>query len=125
MIIIPKNLMVQELDATNKEEAVIKFAGKMDSDMNVYFTAVDASEFNQTILNLLPDEIIYAAHRKFVIDFMSNELVSSFGLSQKAAKEYGEIAYDIYCEGDGKTEYECIEEAYERYKSSKTSKRRK
>ena len=63
----------------------------------------------------LTTEEISDAHDEHVTNFMKNILIRDFDLDEKTAEEYAVIAYNKYCQGDGKTEYECIEEAYEEY----------
>lgn len=64
----------------------------------------------------LTTEEVAKAHEEFVISFMENELISSFEIDEKAAKDVAVSAYERYCEGNGETEYECIEWAYNEYK---------
>ncbi|SCH17017.1 Uncharacterised protein [uncultured Clostridium sp.] len=63
---------------------------------------------------LMEDEL-YRAHKEFVASFMIDRLEVDFGVPKAYAIEYGEKAYDRYCDGDGETEYECIEWAAEEY----------
>lgn len=59
------------------------------------------------------------AHDLIVTEFMINTLINDFGLDIEKAKDFGELAYDRYCEGEGETEYECIEWAYNQYVQNK------
>ena len=105
--IIPQEFDIT-VDAENAEEAIIKFATEMNTDMNIYFKAIDKNELN----NIHNESDI---HDKFVTNFMKNEFIETFGIDANKAEELAEDAYDLYCKGDGKTEYECIEEIYDAY----------
>lgn len=63
----------------------------------------------------LTEEEVAMAHAEFVVSFMEDELISSFSLDEGMAKEVARAAYDRYCEGNGETEYECLEWAYDKY----------
>lgn len=58
---------------------------------------------------ILTTEELFAAHREFVVNFMQETLESDFGIDEKDSEKLAEAAYEKYAEGDGKTEYECIE----------------
>lgn len=45
------------------------------------------------------------------LDFYRDELRDSFYVPESKYDDIAERAYELYCEGDGKTEYECLEEA--------------
>lgn len=57
----------------------------------------------------LTTEELFAAHREFVVNFMRDTLESDFEINEKDSEKLAEAAYEKYAEGDGKTEYECIE----------------
>ena len=59
---------------------------------------------------------LYEAHKEFVINFMREELKTQYSVSAPYAIEYAEKAYERYTEGNGETEYECIEWAARKYK---------
>lgn len=61
----------------------------------------------------LTDEELSKAHTEYVINFMVNTLQNDFDLEKKDAEKVAVIAYDLYCEGNGDTEYECIQKAYD------------
>lgn len=66
----------------------------------------------------LTNEELSQAHKEFVTNFMMNELMNNFNITDKeTAKDIANNAYEIYCKGDGKTEYECIECAYCEYEN--------
>lgn len=73
----------------------------------------DGKEFELT------HEEMMEAHDQIVTEFMTNVLIDDFGLDIEEAKDLGEVAYDRYCEGEGETEYECIEWAYNQYVQNK------
>lgn len=58
---------------------------------------------------ILTAEEIFAAHREFVVNFMRDTLESDFEINEKDSEKLAEAAYEKYAEGNGKTEYECIE----------------
>lgn len=53
----------------------------------------------------LTNEELSQAHDEFVINFMMNELMNNFHISdEKTARSIADNAYNIYCKGDGKTD---------------------
>ena len=58
---------------------------------------------------ILTSSELYEAHKEFVINFMKEELDAQYDIPAPYAIEYAEKAYERYAEGNGKTEYECIE----------------
>lgn len=69
----------------------------------------DGKEFELTFHELLE------AHEEVVKQFMADTLMGDFNLDEEEAKEIAIKAYERYCEGNGETEYECIEWAYNQY----------
>lgn len=67
----------------------------------------------------LTDEELMEAHKEFVTSFMEDKLINDFGLDEKSSNNVAVNAYEHYCEGNGKTEYECIEWAYNQYEAEK------
>jgi len=66
---------------------------------------------------LTPNEIS-AAHESFVIAWMESEIKNiDSEIPEIDVVAISRRAYDIYCEGDGHTEYESLEKAIEEYKS--------
>ena len=63
----------------------------------------------------LTQEELEQAHEEFVKSFMATTLQNDFGLEKSDAEEVADKAYEFYCEGDGLTEYECIQKAYDEY----------
>lgn len=57
----------------------------------------------------LTEEELSAAHTEFVVNFFRGEMETSFDIPTSHSLELAKKAYDMYAEGDGKTEYECIE----------------
>ena len=68
-------------------------------------------------IKLTADEV-YMAHKQFITDWMASTLQTDFGFSMENSYEYAYRAYDIYCEGDGLTEYEAVQKAAEEYKTA-------
>lgn len=66
----------------------------------------------------LTDEEIFQANTEFVTRFMRDTLIKDFGVSDEKADELAVAAYKKYCEGNGLTEYECIEVAVDDWKKS-------
>ena len=58
-------------------------------------------------------EELAEAHEELLVAFMSSELMSSFGCNAVEAQQLGKKAYELYSKGNGMTEYECIESAYD------------
>ena len=69
----------------------------------------DGKEYELTLQELIQ------AHEEVSIGFMATELHNSFGLDKNTAREVARKAFEKYAEGTGKTEYECIEWAYNQY----------
>lgn len=111
-VIVPKIEYISEaVEASSAEDAMIEFATSMDTDMNLYFQAIEADKYNEYMAKLRSQ-----MHDEHVISFMQNELMKSFGIKdEEKARDLAEDAYDRYCEGNGETEYECIEWAYDNY----------
>ena len=65
---------------------------------------------------VLTEAELYRAHKEFVTSFMIDRLEVDFGVPKAYAIEYAEKAYERYSEGNGETEYECIEWAAKEYK---------
>ena len=115
--IIPKFDFETTLEATDKEDALAKFAASGDaSDLNQYLQVVTEEELEE-IREAMSDK---AAHDRFVTAFMKYELIDNYDVPEEDAQDVAEDAYEIYCQGDGQTQYECIEEAYAEYKKSQT-----
>lgn len=106
--IIPHSMVpVFEVEANSPEEAMEKFAFEMDSDMNAYFKAVDDSGKAGAEL----DE----SRRKYV-EWAKEEIMSEWECDDSdLAEEIADWAFELYLDGDGHTEYECIELAVEEY----------
>lgn len=58
-------------------------------------------------------EELYEAYAEFIKLFMKSELANTYGLDEEKAKEVAERAFDRYCEGNGETEGECVEWAFD------------
>lgn len=57
------------------------------------------------------EEEIAQVAKVFQLGFFQEELKDSFHVHESKYNDIAERAYELYCEGDGKTEYECLEEA--------------
>lgn len=71
----------------------------------------------------LTDEELFQAHTEYVKNFMRGELYNEFGFSIEEAKQGAAIAYDKYSQGDGLTEYECIEFAADTMNQMKSERK--
>lgn len=111
--IIPKNEIAMEIEEINKDEAMATFAYKMDLDMGRYFRAVTEEEY----LTIKRERNLKGAHDQF-IDWAHDVLLEDFDeyeFDKETVDDLANDAWDINCEGDGYTEYECIQEAVDRY----------
>ena len=109
IIIRPELLFdtVGTVKSESADEAVADFATTMDTDMNRYFKAVPIDELESERLS-----VTVALQKKFSTEFMKEELESGFGFKNGSVmNDIADDAYDAYCEGDGRTEYECLEDA--------------
>ena len=71
--------------------------------------------FGQKVEIPLTGAEVAEAHAEHVTNFMFDKLVQDFGYEESVAKELAKDAYEEYCEGNGLTEYECIEEVVSKY----------
>ncbi len=111
--IIPKEEIVFIVHSGNADDAMSCFAWAMDSDMNKYFRAVTEEEY----LDIKRERNLKGAHDQF-IDWAHEVLQEDFDeyeFDEETVDDLAEDAWDINCEGDGYTEYECIHEAVDRY----------
>ena len=102
-----------EVDGNSAEDAICNFAATMESDMNTYFTAMSEEEYEKYRYKADAD-----ASKRHIIRFMRNELVNTFHVPEDDAEEVACDAFSIYEEGNGETEYECIEKAFENWKTA-------
>ena len=64
-------------------------------------------------IELTPEEL-GKAYECYVISFMQGVFMQDFNIKDEdKAEELAELAYQEYAEGDGLTEYECIEKIYD------------
>lgn len=63
----------------------------------------------------LTTEEIFDAHKEFVTNWMKNTLENDFDVPEDESEGYAQWAYNRYCEGNGETEYRCVELAYDEY----------
>lgn len=66
----------------------------------------------------LTSEELAQAKSEFTTAFMEDILVSDFGISDEKAGELAIKSYEKYCEGNGLTEYECVEETVHDWQTS-------
>lgn len=112
--IIPKDEIAFIVHSGNADHAMECFAWAMDSDMNRYFRAVTEEEY----LEYKEKKNFEGAHSQF-IDWAIEVLQEDFDdyeFDKETVDELAEDAWDINCEGEGYTEYECIHEAVSRYR---------
>ena len=112
--IIPKNEIAFIVHSGNADHAMECFAWAMDSDMNRYFRAVTEEEYEE----IKRERNLKGAHDQF-IDWAHDVLQEDFDdyeFDNETVDELAEDAWDINCEGEGYTEYECIQEAVDRYR---------
>ena len=113
-VILPNfDFRSEPIKAESKEDAMARFAAMMDSDMNQYFIAAPASKVD----NYIGAER-WRQHVIFVTDWMQSVLMdedNDFELNEETAQDIAEQAFEIYCRGDGYTEYEAVIEAYNQY----------
>lgn len=55
------------------------------------------------------------ANTEFVTNWMRKTLEEDFDVPEEFSQDYAEWAYDRYSEGNGETEYRCVELAYDEY----------
>lgn len=78
----------------------------------------------ETVEIVLTSEEISAANTEFVTNRMTKTVQEiDADIPDEVAREIGEWAYEIYCRGDGQTEYESVEEAVEKYQQEQSSGR--
>lgn len=102
--------IIAEIDAPDAEGAMNDFAISMDTDINAYFKAVTEQEYDEWRRKQDSE-----AHERHVTAFMTSVAANDFGYNEEDAACIGVKAYLIYCEGNGQTEYECVEQAVEEY----------
>ena len=113
-VILPNfDFRSEPIKAESKEDAMARFAAMMDSDMNQYFIVAPANKVD----NYIGAER-WRQHVIFVTDWMKSVLMdedNDFELDEKTAQDIAEQGFEIYCRGDGYTEYEAVIEAYNQY----------
>lgn len=112
--IIPIADKAAEVYAENAEDALVSFATDMDSDMHMYFRAVTEEEHLR-----ICNERRIREHTAFVTDWMKNTILEDFEeIPAEEAQGCAELAFEIYCRGDGDTEYEAVEKAVEEWQKN-------
>ena len=99
------------IEAKNKEEALRKFKSQINE---LPFTIVTQEDYDK-----YQHEQDAKAHARFVTDFMKDTLMNDFDYDEETASDLAQEAYDLYCCGDGQTEYECIEQTVQEYEEDK------
>jgi hypothetical protein len=115
--IIPKEDVAMEVHSGNADDAMDCFAWTMDSDMNKYFRAVTEEEY----FDIKRERDLKGAHDQF-IDWAHDVLQEDFDeyeFDTETVDDLAEDAWDINCEGGGYTDYECIQEAVNRYRKER------
>lgn len=67
----------------------------------------------------LTAEELAEANSEFVTSWMRKILEEDFDVPEEFSQGYAEWAYERYCEGNGETEYQCVEKAYAEYQKDK------
>ena len=111
--IVPRFDIAMELEAETPEDAMCDFAFNMESDMNTYFRAVDASTYEGVLLEATKLHYLEWAKEKIREDFEDESAVP-----EEDVADVAESAWDYYCDENG-TEYECIELAVAEYAKEK------
>ena len=110
-LIIPVDDIAMEINAKDKEEALIEFAMKMDLDMHQYFRAVTEDEYELIKM----ERNIEGSHEQF-IDYATDVALDDFYVDDlEAAGVIAERAWDIWSDGETPSQYECIERAVREY----------
>lgn len=114
--IIPATKDAVEIAAASPEEALAVFAADVCSDTVKYFRAVTNDEYVAYVYNSRAE-----ATEAFIKDFYRNELRENFSeeIPEDAVDDCADNAYQIYCRGDGHTEYEALEQAVDEYLENK------
>lgn len=111
--IIPVNDVAMEVHSANADNAMSCFAWAMDSNMNKYFRAVTEEEY----LEIKRERNLKGAHDQFIewARDVIQEDFDDYEFDEETVNDLAEDAWDINCEGEGFTEYECIQEAVSHY----------
>lgn len=62
---------------------------------------------------VLTAEEVAEAHTEYVVNWMKTVLEDDFNIPHSRSADLAKKAYDAYCKGDGRTEYECIQDTAE------------
>lgn len=76
---------------------------------------IKTNEINTEIEIILTPDEISQAHVQFVTDWMESALINDFEVPESLSRDLANEAYEIYAQGDGFTEYESVEKAYEKH----------
>ena len=108
--IIPVNEIAFTVDAVDAADAMESFATQMDLDMNVYFKAVTEEEYERIKFQNIGD-----TSEDDLLNFYVDELEEYDRIPKHMIYQFAKRASQIYCEGNGYTEYEALEKAIEEY----------
>lgn len=87
---------------------------------------IKTNDINMEIEIILTPDEISQAYVQFVTDWMESALINDFEVPESLSRDLAKEAYEIYSQGDGFTEYESVEKAYDKYDSQvKKSKEEK
>ena len=117
-LIVPKDEVAMEINARNKEDAIVAFAGLMDFDMHTYFDVLTEEEYEEA-KRKKEMEIT----KNSLIDFYLGELGSSYYdiVALDDMQDVADRAYEAYSHigkypfPENATEYECLEWAVREY----------
>ena len=115
-VIIPREGIIHAvIGAATPGDALIDFATTMDTDMNKYFMAIPEEEYAEYCAKQDAE-----AHKRFVVNWMKNTIMEDFPVyNEDIAHDIAERAYEIYSEGNGDTEYESVQKAYDKAYATK------
>ena len=105
--IIPVSDVAAEIEANDASEALISFATNMEGDAAAYFKAVTEEELTKLRYEKRSKEV-----EGHIVEFMERELKDEFDVPEEAIESIARAGYEIYSRGDGHTQYEALEEAY-------------
>ena len=78
-VIVPKIEYVSEaVEAASADDALVAFATSMDTDMTLYFQAIEADKYDEYMASIRSK-----MHDEHVILFMQKELIGTFGIEDK------------------------------------------
>ena len=114
--IIPTTNEIVELTASSPEEALAAFALDICNNAGRYFRAATEDEYIAYVYNTLAN-----ASEAFIKDFYKKELSGNFSeeIPEGEIDACADAAYELYCRGDGHTEYQALEQAVDEFQEKK------